>query len=115
MENEGNGSGGAFGAGPDGATLEVVETEDPEGAIHAEEPLPDAMPVLPLREMVTFPEALTPLTIGQERSMKLVDDVLAGNRMLALVASTEAEKERPGPDDLYEVGVAGIVARMLKV
>ena len=45
-ESEGNGRGGAFGAEPDAATLEVVETQDPEGAIHAAEPLPDALPIL---------------------------------------------------------------------
>jgi ATP-dependent Lon protease len=77
--------------------------------------LPDALPVLPLRETVPFPEALTPLAVGQERSIALINDVLAGNRMLVMVASKDAEIEEPGPDDLYRVGVAGVVARMLKV
>jgi ATP-dependent Lon protease len=114
-ESEGNGRREEFGPDPDAATLEVVESHDPEGQIRVEEPLPQALPVLPLREMVTFPETLTPLAVGQERSMKLVDDVLAGNRMLAMVASTDPEKEEPDPEDLYKVGVAGVVARMLKV
>ncbi len=96
--------------------LEVVESPiDAEEAIRANEPLPEALPVLPLRETVTFPETLTPLAVGQERSIKLVDDVLGANRMLAMVASRDPEKEEPGPDDLYEVGVVGVVARMLKV
>ncbi len=96
--------------------LEVVESElDAEDAIRASEPLPDALPVLPLRDTVTFPETLTPLAVGQERSIKLVDDVLGANRMLVMVASRDPENEEPGPSDLYEVGVAGIVARMLKV
>jgi ATP-dependent Lon protease len=78
--------------------------------------LPEALPVLPLRESVPFPEALMPLAIGQERSIRLVNDVLAGSRMLVMVASrVEGEGEEPGPDDLYRVGVAGVVARMLKV
>jgi ATP-dependent Lon protease len=96
--------------------LEVVESPlDVEDAIRSSEPLPDALPVLPLREMVTFPETFTPLAVGQERSIKLVDDVLGANRMLAMVASRDAENEEPGPDDLYEIGVVGVVARMLKV
>ena len=96
--------------------LEVVESElDAEDAIRASEPLPDALPVLPLRETVTFPETLTPLAVGQERSIKLVDDVLGANRMLAMVAARDPEDEEPGPEDLYEVGVVGVVARMLKV
>ncbi len=77
--------------------------------------LPDQLPILPLRDSVPFPEALTPLAIGQERSIELVNDVLAGNRMLVMVASKDPGDEEPGPDDLYRVGVAGVVARMLKV
>ncbi len=77
--------------------------------------LPETLPVLPLRETVPFPETLTPLAIGQERSLQLVNDVLAGDRMLVMVASRDPEKDDPGPDDLYPVGVAGVVARMLKV
>ena len=96
--------------------LEVVESQlDAEDAIRASQPLPDALPVLPLRETVTFPETLTPLAVGQERSIKLVDDVLGANRMLAMVAARDPEDEEPGPDGLHDIGVVGIVARMLKV
>ena len=77
--------------------------------------LPPALPVLPLRDSVPFPDTLTPLAIGQERSVKLVNDVLAGNRMLVMVAGKDPEAENPGPDEVYRVGVAGVVARMLKV
>jgi ATP-dependent Lon protease len=96
--------------------LEVVESPlDAEDAIRASQPLPDALPVLPLRETVTFPETLTPLAVGQERSMRLVDDVLGANRMLVMVASRDPGNEEPGPSDLHEVGVVGVVARMIKV
>jgi ATP-dependent Lon protease len=77
--------------------------------------LPEALPVLPLRESVAFPEALMPLAVGQERSIQLVNDVLAGSRMLVMVAAKEGAGEEPGPDELYRVGVAGVVARMMKV
>ncbi len=96
--------------------LEVVESPlEAEEAIRANEPLPEALPVLPLRETVTFPETLTPLAVGQARSIKLVDDVLGANRMLAMVASRDPGNDEPGPADLYGVGVVGVVARMLKV
>src|SRR3954466_13673446 len=95
--------------------LEVVEIPDIEGGPREPEPLPDALPILPLRETVTYPDTLTPLAVGQERSIKLVNDVLSGNRMLAMVASKDPELDTPGPDDLYGVGVAGTVARMMKV
>jgi ATP-dependent Lon protease len=77
--------------------------------------LPEGLPVLPVRDSVTFPHTLTPLAIGQPRSIELVNDVLGGERMLAMVASREADVEEPGPDQLYDVGVAGTVARMIKV
>ena len=95
--------------------LEVVEIPEVEEAARRTEPLPDALPILPLRETVTYPDTLTPLAVGQERSINLVNDVLSGNRMLAMVASKDPENDTPGPDDLYDVGVAGVVARMIKV
>src|SRR3954464_9117929 len=95
--------------------LEVVEIPDVEDVVRSTEPLPDSLPILPLRETVTYPDTLTPLAVGQERSINLVNDVLSGNRMLAMVASKDPQNDTPGPDDLYGVGVAGTVARMMKV
>jgi ATP-dependent Lon protease len=97
----------------------MIEIGTPGQAREIEVPtqrmLPEALPVLPLRDSVTFPDTLVPLAVGQERSMALVNDVLGGDRMIALVASRRPELEMPGPDDLYDIGVAGVVARMLKV
>ena len=73
------------------------------------------LPVLPLRETIPLPDTLIPLAVGQDRSVALVDDVLRGNRMLVMVASRHPDKEVPGPDDLFEVGVVGAIARMIKV
>jgi ATP-dependent Lon protease len=84
-------------------------------ALGAGGPLPATLPVLPLRETVPFPDTVMPLAVGQERSMELVNDVLAGSRMLVMLASRAPEVESPGPDELYDVGVVGVVTRMLKV
>jgi ATP-dependent Lon protease len=77
--------------------------------------VPAVLPVLPLRETVPLPDTLTPLAIGQERSVRLVNDVLAGDRLLVMVASKNPELETPGPDALHRVGVVGAVARMIKI
>jgi ATP-dependent Lon protease len=77
--------------------------------------VPGTVGVLPLRETVTFPDMLIPLNIGQPRSIELVNEVLRGDRAIALVASRNPEKETPAPDDLYRVGVLGVVARMIRV
>jgi ATP-dependent Lon protease len=98
----------------------VIEIATPgaggeEIAMGAPPELPPVLPVLPLRDTVTFPDTLTPLAVGQERSIRLVNDVLGGDRMLAMVASRNPEVESPGAEQLYRYGVAGTVARMLKV
>jgi ATP-dependent Lon protease len=77
--------------------------------------LPDRLPVLPLRDTITYPDTLTPLAVGQERSIQLVNDALVGNRMLVMLGSKDPDLEAPEPEDLHTVGVAGVVARMLKV
>jgi ATP-dependent Lon protease len=89
----------------------IAETDGAAAAVS----LPATLPVLPLRDAVTFPDTLTPLAVGQERSIRLVNDALAGNRLLVMVASREPDAETPGPEQLYEVGVVGTVARMLRV
>ncbi len=100
-----------------GPSIEIVSADDLENAISDADPpaLPEAMPILPLRDMVAYPGTLTPLAVGQERSIRLIDDVLSGDRMLALVASREPELDEPTPEQLHDVGVAGVVSRMLKV
>ena len=77
--------------------------------------LPQRAGVLPLRDAVTFPDMLVPLNVGQERSIELINDVLRADRTLVMVASRNPEVETPTPDDLYSVGVIGVVARMIRV
>jgi ATP-dependent Lon protease len=95
--------------------VEVTAGGEPQQIEVPSEPvLPPGLPVLPLRETVAFPDTLTPLAVGQERSIRLVNDALGGNRMLVMVASKEPGVESPGPDQLYDVGVVGTIARMLR-
>ncbi|HVM17412.1 MAG TPA: endopeptidase La [Gaiellaceae bacterium] len=77
--------------------------------------VPPLLPVLPLKETVVFPDSMTPLAIGQERSVRLIDDVVAGERMLALVTVRDPEVELPGWDDIYKVGTAALIHKMIKV
>ena len=95
--------------------IEVARTGDLEDAIEVVAPRPDALPVLPLRDLVAYPDTLTPLAIGQERSVRLINDIMGGERQLVLVAARDPEPEEPGPDGLHAIGVAGVVARMLRV
>jgi ATP-dependent Lon protease len=89
---------------------------DAEPAImHAGQELPAQLPILPLKETVVFPNSMTPLAIGQERSIALIDDVVGGERMLALLTVRDPEVETPGWGDVYDLGTAAIVHKMIRI
>ena len=77
--------------------------------------IPSELPILPLRGVVVYPQTAVPLTIGQPRSIRLVDDVMAGeDRLIGLVASKNPELDTPEPEDLYSVGTVAIVHRLFR-
>ena len=93
----------------------------PEAAPAGEQPpiesqpnVPDVLAILPLRGLVVYPLTAVPLTVGQPRSVKLVDDATAGKRIIGLVSSKNPELETPGADDLYRVGTAVVVHRLFR-
>jgi ATP-dependent Lon protease len=88
---------------------------EPPEPLEGDIEIPTSLPILPLKETVVFPQSMTPLAIGQERSVKLIDDVVSGDRMLALVTVRDSEVDQPGFGDLYEIGTAGLVHRMIRI
>jgi ATP-dependent Lon protease len=92
-----------------------VVAEEQNEAQHDDLHFPATLPVLPLKDTVVFPGFPTPLAIGQERSIKLVEDVVSGERVLALVTVQNEDAEHPGWDDLYRVGTAAVIHKMIKV
>jgi ATP-dependent Lon protease len=77
--------------------------------------VPEVLPVLPLRDVVIFPFMIVPLYVSRERSIRAVDQALAENRTILLAAQRKQEQEDPGPDDIYPVGTAAVIMRMLKL
>ncbi len=77
--------------------------------------VPEELSVLPLKDTVVFPDSVMPLAIGQERSIALIDDVVGSERMLALLTVRDAEVDTPGWDDVYSVGTAAVVQKMIRV
>src|SRR5690349_20184001 len=76
--------------------------------------LPEALPVLGLSDIVIFPGMVAPLLVETVQSTKLIDDVVAGDRLLGVVLQRNAEAENPLPHEMYEVGCAARVLKMLK-
>ncbi|HEX7513330.1 MAG TPA: endopeptidase La, partial [Candidatus Methylomirabilis sp.] len=92
------------------------ENPDPQASSPAlPEALPDALPVLPLRGTVIFPMAVVPLAVGRPESVKLVDDVMRGGRLVALVAQRTDTAGAATLDDLYRVGTAGIIHQLARM
>ena len=75
---------------------------------------PDVLPILPLRGVVVYPQTAVPLTVGQPRSIRLVDEVVGADKLVGLVASKNPELEMPGPADLYNIGTIATVHRLLR-
>jgi ATP-dependent Lon protease len=77
--------------------------------------IPDALPVLPLRDALVFPLTAVPLAVGQPRSLRLVDDVMRGNRLLALAAQRNPKAEPATIDDLHRIGTVGTILQLARV
>ncbi len=76
--------------------------------------IPDALPVLPLRDAVVLPSTAVPLAVGQPRSVRLVDEVMRGNRLVALVLQRDAKAEASAPGDLHGIGTVGMIHQFMR-
>ena len=74
--------------------------------------IPDVLPILPLRNTVLFPGVVIPITVGRDKSVKLIQDVNKKNKMLGAVSQLDANVEEPKQEDIYHVGT---VAQILKI
>ncbi len=91
--------------------MSAVEERVPSGEIEGT----TTLPILPLRESVVFPTSMTPLAIGQERSIRLVDEAVANDRPIALVTARSGEEEAESAEDLYPVGTSAVIHKMIRV
>jgi len=76
--------------------------------------IPGEAPILPLRGVVVYPLTVIPLSVGQPRSIRLIDDAVLDKRLICLVTSKNEENPDPGPDEIYRVGTMAMVHRLLR-
>lgn len=93
----------------------VVATVDASQDLQTEFKIPDELPLLPVRDIVIFPYMILPLFVGRESSINAVNEALASDRMILLIAQKDAGNNEPKPEDLYNVGTVVMVIRMLKL
>ncbi len=99
-----------LGASPEqeGAEIAIQQQRPPPKA------LPAALPILGLSDIVIFPGMVAPLLVDTAQSIRLIDDVVEGERLLGLVLQKKADADNPLPEDLYEYGCGARVLKMLK-
>ena len=103
--------------GEDASGLEHYLHGDDEGLYESgrKVKLPAAMSILAIRNAVIFPGTVTPLAIGRDRSRRLLDDVKANKSVIGLVTQRDPETETPGFGDIYSVGTAGTVLKVIRM
>src|ERR687889_2811866 len=90
---------------------ETIEAADNDQQLQ----IPSELPVLPLRDIVIYPFMIVPLFVSREKSIRAVDEALSENRMILLASQKDLDKEEPTAEDLYAVGTAAVIMRMLKL
>src|SRR3954466_11538200 len=84
----------------------------PEGPIE----VPEVISVLPLRNSVLFPGSIIPLDVGRKKSVKLVEEAISKERpVIGIVTQRDERTEDPGPTDLYSVGCAARILKVIKL
>ena len=73
------------------------------------------LPVLPLRDIVVFPHMIVPLFVGRDKSVRALEEVMAKDKQILLVAQKEASEDDPAPADVFEVGTVASVLQLLKL
>ena len=77
--------------------------------------VPDVLPILPLRNTVLFPGVVLPITVGREKSLKLIKDVYQGSRLLGTIAQKDYTIDKPKTTDLYSVGTVAEILKILEI
>jgi ATP-dependent Lon protease len=76
--------------------------------------VPNEIPVLPLRGTVLFPDLILPIMVGRKRSVRLIDEAMDSDRIIGVITQKRSEIEDPKESDLYTVGVAALILRMIR-
>jgi len=93
--------------------IPLLTTADEE-IMNAEE-IPSILPILPLRNTVLFPGVVIPITVGRDKSIKLIRDYYKGNRIIGVVAQKDAAIEDPEFADLFQIGTAAYIMKILQM
>lgn len=97
----------------DADLIPLMTTEDEEALEN--EALPNAVPILPLRNTVLFPGVVIPITAGRDKSIKLIKDANNADKIIGVVAQRNEDVENPGAQDIHQMGTVAQILRVLKM
>lgn len=95
-----------------GDSGELIQLISPDGE-NQDQNFPEEIPILPIKNTVLFPGVVMPITVGRQKSIKLVKDCYSGDRILGVVAQKNTKSEEPEVKDLYEIGTVAKIVKML--
>ena len=79
------------------------------------QPIPDELPILPLRNTVLFPGVVLPITVGRDKSIKAVNDAYKADKLIGVIAQKDSTVEEPTVSDLEEIGTIAKIAKLIKM
>jgi ATP-dependent Lon protease len=78
-------------------------------------PITNPIPLLPLRELVVFPQQVVPLFVGREKSVRAIEESQREGKYIFLAAQKDARTSNPGPKDIYTTGTLGEVVQLIRL
>ncbi|RYF71864.1 MAG: endopeptidase La, partial [Cytophagaceae bacterium] len=103
---------GLFMADNDLDSIEMIPLGSPDDD-DVEYEVPEHLPILPVRNTVLFPGMVVPVTVGRQKSVRLVKKAYKGSRIIGVVAQNSQQKDEPTPDDLYNIGTVAYIIKMI--
>ncbi len=97
----------------DSEFIPLITAEEEESVNN--QAFPEELPILPLRNNVLFPGVVIPITVGRDKSIKLIQDSNKGNKIIGVVSQKNQEQESPNFNDLHTVGTVAQIIRLLKM
>jgi len=98
---------------PDAEFIPLITAEEEETM--NKQVFPSELPILPLRNNVLFPGVVIPITVGRDKSIRLIREANRGNKIIGVVSQKNQEEESPEFEDLHKVGTVAQIVRLLKM
>jgi len=95
--------------------MPIIPLNEDEDGSADEQPIPDELPILPLRNTVLFPGVVIPITVGRDKSIKAVNDAYKADKLIGVVAQKDSNVEEPTISDLEDIGTVAKIVKMIKM